>query len=450
MPSGLFVDTMNTVYAVSRSSNKVFRWYQGNSASLQTYTGDLNNSYSIFVSYEGDIYADNGFLMKQITKWISNSNTGTSTANVNGSCFGLFVDTNGTIYCSLADFHQVVQISSDGSTDVTEIVAGNGIAGSSSTQLDSPRGIFVTVNLDLYVADCHNNRIQFFPSGQLIGIELAQHASLDCPTSVVLDGDDYIFIVDSGNHRIMGSSADGFRCIIGCLSYDNDSATELNSPQTMGFDSFGNIYVTDTDNDRILKFILEDNLCAIPEPTEATIEETTQLVEIEMETTTVTVVSITCYSPFVAVIPDRSTPSSPIPVRRSQDSYIMSLIEFNCNSSLAIKIQWTMKSCTPICSDSFQLDKRIITTTSDLYLPARLLPYGLFEIQLNITIIGMSTATILKYVYIQINPSGITANLVQLGTSMITNGHENDLLLDPGSFSVDPDVSVFNSSVSII
>ena len=39
-------------------------------------------------------------------------------------------------------------------------------------------------------------------------------------------------------------------------------------------------------------------------------------------------------------------------------------------------------------------------------------------------------------------------NLVQLGTSMITNGHEKDLKLDPGTFSVNPDENSFNGSVS--
>ncbi|CAF4449743.1 unnamed protein product, partial [Adineta steineri] len=49
-------------------------------------------------------------------------------------------------------------------------------------------------------------------------------------------------------------------------------------------------------------------------------------------------------------------------------------------------------------------------------------------------------------VYIQINPSGITANLVQFGTSMITRGHQQDLSFDPGTFSVDPNGLSFNAS----
>jgi hypothetical protein len=52
-------------------------------------------------------------------------------------------------------------------------------------------------------------------------------------------------------------------------------------------------------------------------------------------------------------------------------------------------------------------------------------------------------------VYVQITPSVIIANLVQYGTSMITSGHEQDLELNPGRYSVDPDENIFNASVRL-
>ena len=50
--------------------------------------------------------------------------------------------------------------------------------------------------------------------------------------------------------------------------------------------------------------------------------------------------------------------------------------------------------------------------------------------------------------FVTVIASNITANLVRYGTSMITRGRSQDLTLDPGSFSVDPDGNVFNASVS--
>lgn len=51
-------------------------------------------------------------------------------------------------------------------------------------------------------------------------------------------------------------------------------------------------------------------------------------------------------------------------------------------------------------------------------------------------------------VYVKIIPSDITVNLIAFGTSMIISGYKQDLLLDPGTHSIDPDVELFNASVS--
>jgi DNA-binding beta-propeller fold protein YncE len=143
------------------------------------------------------------------------------------------------------------------------IAAGNGSPGSSSYMLDSPRGIFVNINFDLYVADCNNNRIQLFRTGQSNGTTKVENGmiSLNCPTGVVLDADNYLFIVDSNNHRIIGSGPNGFRCVAGCSGSNGSSANHLFYPQSMAFDSYGNIFVTDRNNNRIQKFNYETVSC---------------------------------------------------------------------------------------------------------------------------------------------------------------------------------------------
>ena len=88
-------------------------------------------------------------------------------------------------------------------------------AGTTSETLYSPCGIFVTINFTLYVADHANNRIQRFYYGQRNASTVAGNGAsgtitLLYPTDIVLNGDGYLFIVDSGNHRIIGSGPDGF------------------------------------------------------------------------------------------------------------------------------------------------------------------------------------------------------------------------------------------------
>lgn len=50
--------------------------------------------------------------------------------------------------------------------------------------------------------------------------------------------------------------------------------------------------------------------------------------------------------------------------------------------------------------------------------------------------------------FVQINPAGVTANLVPEGTSMITRGEEQDVQLNPGLYSVDLDEDLFNAAAN--
>jgi len=132
--------------------------------------------------------------------------------------------------------------------------------------LYDPRGIFVDINFNLYVADSGNNRIQLFQSGQPNGTTVAGTSRtilLYHPTSVVLDADGYLFIVDNGNLRIIGSGPAGFRCVAGCSGTRGSASYQLYNPQTMAFDSYGNIFVTDTENGRIQKFVLAAYSCGM-------------------------------------------------------------------------------------------------------------------------------------------------------------------------------------------
>ena len=181
-------------------------------------------------------------------------------------CAGLFVDLNNNLYCSTHYPHQVVSQSLDDPSNRMTIVAGTGCAGSSSNMLDSPQGIFVTISLDLYVADWGNNRIQLFRRGELNATTVAGNGAsgtivLREPTGVVLDADGYLFIVDSGKHRIIGSGPHGFRCVVGCSGSNGLASHQLYYPHMMSFDSEGNLFVADTTNHRIQKFLLSNNTC---------------------------------------------------------------------------------------------------------------------------------------------------------------------------------------------
>ncbi|CAF4269728.1 unnamed protein product, partial [Adineta steineri] len=143
-------------------------------------------------------------------------------------------------------------------------VAGTGTAGATSTTLNLPCDIFVDNNLNLYVADTANNRIQKFASGQINGTTVPTGTiTLSKPTGVILDVDGYLFIVDQGNYRLIGSGPYGYRCIAACSGSYGSSSTQLNGPYSIRFDSYGNIFISDLFNNRIQKFFLVTNGCNV-------------------------------------------------------------------------------------------------------------------------------------------------------------------------------------------
>lgn len=153
---------------------------------------------------------------------------------------------------------------------------------------------------------------------------------------------------------------------------------------------------------------------------------------------------------MIILIPGVSSFLSPIQFRRNQDFYFSSNIELNCNDSLSTNMRWRIYNCTSICSSEIALDRTIVITSNELYIPSRTLPYGIYQLNLTVSMIVSSSLTSTVSAYVRITASGITANLIQLGTSMITSGSEQDLVLDPGSNSVDLDGYLFNASVSSI
>ena len=265
-PISIFVNINNTVYVTVNLIGRALVWLKGDLLPTRTIAASLNNPCSIFASSNGDIYIDNGLSNGSVDKWALNGTSSTIAMHVNGACFGLFIDIYNYLYCSIGSLHQVVKKSLDTDTNQTTVIVGTGIAGSASNSLHNPRGIFVTAKLDLYIADCTNNRIQLFQSGQFNGITVAGNGApetiaLNAPTDVVLDADEYLFISDYNNNRIVKSGPSGFECLFGCSGNAGSTANQLNRPHSLSFNNYGNLFVVDSDNNHIQKFLLTRNSC---------------------------------------------------------------------------------------------------------------------------------------------------------------------------------------------
>ncbi|CAM4924059.1 unnamed protein product [Rotaria socialis] len=472
----IFIDINNNIYVADSINYRIQIWHNGSHNSSRELSDNLNLPNSLFVTIDDYIYIDNGN-DGRVDKWPLNLVQNISVMYVNRGCIDLFIDINNTLYCAIANGSLIVKMSLQDNTNTMITAAGTGCAGSLPNMLDRPCGIFVDSNFNLYVADTGNNRIQQFSRGELNGITVCGNGAPDTielktPTSIVLDADGYLFIVDSDNNRIIGSGPTGFRCLFGCSGSPGIASDQLSRPRSLAFDSYGNMFVTDINNDRIQMFLLATNSCdetTIPPRQTSTTnnelvtstfhlqstanitkttagESTTQLPRDQPTSTQHFNTTQSCFSPIITLFPSISSSTAPIQFRRSEDLHINSYIEVNCIASLAVITQWAVFNCRSTCSLRTKLDQSVITTLSELFIRARTLAYGLYELKLTVTMVASTDLISSASVYVRINPPNIIPNLVEFGTSMISSGQEQDLTFNPGSFSVNPDESTFNLS----
>ncbi|CAF0829839.1 unnamed protein product [Adineta steineri] len=265
-PRGFFINCKDNLYVAALGREKILRWDKGLNKSGVIVGTKLSPYSNLFATIDDDIYfqieKDGG----QIYKWKNSTKNSTFVVKFEKSCSGLFIDINNTIYCSVHHRIQVFSTSLNDSNNTLTTVVGEEHEGSSSHKLRDPHGIFVDINFTIYVADTGNGRIQRFRSGEKHGTTVAgcgfpRSLTLDRPTDVILDADGYLFIVEKGKNRIVRKGSSDFQYILNKNGTNKESPYELNQPESIRFDSHGNIYVTDTDRDRIQKFTLATNSC---------------------------------------------------------------------------------------------------------------------------------------------------------------------------------------------
>ena len=261
--NSIFISVNNTIFVIDFNKRYVLIWLQENiQPPINLSVG--HDPRSLFVAINGDIYAkgeENG----EVNRYILNPSNKTKVAKFSDRCFGLFIDVNNMLYCSVPDLHIVERVSLKYSENTLTTIAGKKrCPGNTSDKLHSPYGIFIHTNLSLYVADYTNNRIQHFLPGQTSGTTVTQNNCLNNPTAVILDGNDNLFIADHNNNRIVKSGPDGCRHLFGRSTNprEGSAADQLNKPYALAFDRQGNIYVVDKNNKRIQKFALISNTCS--------------------------------------------------------------------------------------------------------------------------------------------------------------------------------------------
>lgn len=198
---------------------------------------------------------------------------GAATSALLDSPAGVAVDAAGNIYIADTHNNRIRKIS--GSTIST--IAGTGVASFSgdggaalSATLNHPTALALDGAGNLYIADTDNHRIRKISGTTITTVAgdgeqsfagdggAATAAGLDTPNGVAVDGAGNIYIGDTHNQRVRMVNTSG---VISTLagsnskSYGGDggaaTSASLARPRGLSVDAAGNIYVADSDNNRI-------------------------------------------------------------------------------------------------------------------------------------------------------------------------------------------------------
>ena len=254
-PLSIAVDRLNNIY-VADSSNNAIRKINGQSGQITTLAGNNPLSSPVAVAIA-------------------------STGMLSGDEF-------------IADTYDN-EIDEIDTTGKETVVAGNGTAGDTavgggiaiSAELDLPEGIAVDGHGNLFIADTGNNLIREVNLSSGLITTIAGNGTtgyteisgapptadeLNHPTGVALDDLGNLFIADTGNNVIrkiapapggfasggtMTTFAGDYNNGIGGYSGEGGLATKakLNGPQGIAIDSDGNVFIADSDNNRIREVV---------------------------------------------------------------------------------------------------------------------------------------------------------------------------------------------------
>jgi sugar lactone lactonase YvrE len=196
-----------------------------------------------------------------------------------GDPAGIAVDGAGNVYISETGAHRVRQINAAG---LINTVAGSGTMGFSgdggpatSAQLAFPAGIAVDGAGNVFIADAVNNRIRMVsPNGVISTVAgdgiggfagdggPAVTAQIAYPQCVAVDGSGNLFIADTNNQRIRKVTPDGLIGTFagnGIYGFSGDggpaSTAEIAQPYSVAVGGANSLFIADTFSNRIREVI---------------------------------------------------------------------------------------------------------------------------------------------------------------------------------------------------
>jgi hypothetical protein len=123
-PYALFISTKNTIVVPRRDTGQILVWHDTTGTSTTKITAALASPFSVFMTGDDEIFVDKANAKGQVDRWALNGTLISSSFFLCSQCYGLFVDVDDHLYCSVYERHQVVRQSLESSSGSLTIVAG--------------------------------------------------------------------------------------------------------------------------------------------------------------------------------------------------------------------------------------------------------------------------------------------------------------------------------------
>jgi hypothetical protein len=246
-PTGIAVDASNNVYIADTHNNRI--------REVLASTGVINTIAGTGVAgFAGDGGAATSALLNYPT--------------------AVAVDSAGNIYIADTNSHRIREIKSG----TISTVAGDGeqfYSGDSglatAAGLDSPNGVAVDSSFNIYIGDTHNQRVRLvtFTTGIIstlagTGVKTytadgvaANSSALARPRGLAISPNGTLLIADSDNDRVRAVSGGNISTVVGSgqQGFSGDTAlgtaSAIDTPRVVAATANNNVLVADTENDRV-------------------------------------------------------------------------------------------------------------------------------------------------------------------------------------------------------
>lgn len=254
---GIAIDDADNVYVADVFNSRIQFWMSGASSGITVAGTGMrmtilffhNTSLEVFMNDDSTIY----------------SGTSGTANNQLSYPYGLVRDSaTGTLYIGDTNNHRVMKYSVGASSGT--IVAGGYGQGFNKSQLNFPVGLYYDSSSNsLVIANAGANNIVRWTIGQSTWTIVAGNengtlgtssSELNYPVSIRYDQWGNLYVADTYNHRIQmfaGGGRNGIT-IAGVTGTIGNTASLLNYPYGLAFDSELNLYVADGNNNRVQKF----------------------------------------------------------------------------------------------------------------------------------------------------------------------------------------------------